>query len=184
MKRLIYVISITFVCSALLFSLGIHASAQRLQTPPARKAPSHSQPSTPLHPQSGRVTTLRAVAAPSTYTGTCSANGKRIVFHGTVTASGPAEVKYTWLRSDGATDNNPHELRFTAAGSKQVSDYWDITESYNGWEALKITAPNQMTSPHAAFRLSCASPKKPANTPPPKRPGQTTALPKPGHAIH
>jgi hypothetical protein len=113
----------------------------------------------------GKVTAVRATAVPDKYEGTCPGAGKRINFKGTITATGPLEVKYTWVRSDGAADTTPHELKFTAAGTKQVSDYWEVAESYRGWEALKITAPNQVQSPHAAFQLQCgAKAKKPGTT--------------------
>jgi len=105
----------------------------------------------------GKVTAVHTTAAPATYSGVCSQNGKRVVFHGTITASGPVDVKYTWVRSDGGVDTTPHEVKFTAAGTKQVSHYWDLTETSKGWEALQVTAPSKITSAHAVFNVTCVA---------------------------
>jgi len=140
------------------------------QTQTLHRTPTKAGTQTPLKKE-GRVSQIQVTAVPDTFTGACPAAGKRINFRGSITTTGPADVKFTWVRSDGANDTNPHEVKFAAAGTKQVSDYWMLSESLNGWEALKVTDPNQMTSAHAAFHLKCAAPaasKKPRTMSPSK----------------
>ena len=145
----------TIVVLGICFCLAIAALSQTRTLSPSKTTSKSTQ--APLTKE-GRVSEVQASATPAEFSGACPGAGKRINFRGSITTTGPAEVQYTWLRSDGASDTNPHALKFTAAGTKQVSDYWQVAQTFNGWEALKVTAPNQKTSAHAVFHLKCTDP--------------------------
>jgi len=82
-------------------------------------------------------------------------------FSGHITTNGPGTVKYSFTRSDGATAP-VSILEFKAAGTQSVSTDWTLGDAtvlpaYDGWQALKVMAPNEMESSHelGAFRLDC-----------------------------
>lgn len=75
----------------------------------------------------------------------------RYTFTGTITYSAAGDVKYYWLRSDGARSEN-QTVTFMGAGSKVVSYAWDLGTTYNGWVRLMIIMPNQ-TQAQADFKL-------------------------------
>ncbi len=90
------------------------------------------------------------------FTGTCA---KKFDFEGEIKADGPMTVKYTWLRSDGATAPE-NSITFEAAGTKTVTTSWTLGESGNSyegyWQQLKVTTPNELLSNKAEFDLHCA----------------------------
>lgn len=93
----------------------------------------------------------------------------RYNFTGTISYGAAGDVKYYWLRSDGVRSEN-QTVAFTGAGTRVVSQAWDLGINYNGWIRLMIVAPNQ-TQAQADFRLiqncgSAADSNKPAITPP------------------
>lgn len=81
----------------------------------------------------------------------------RYTFTGTISYGAAGDVKYYWLRSDGVRSEN-QTVTFTGAGTKVVSQAWDLGISYSGWIRLMIIMPNQ-TQAQADFRLiqNCAS---------------------------
>jgi hypothetical protein len=102
-----------------------------------------------------KVTAVSATASPTAYSGKCPG---LITFTGHITANMPGTVKYTWLRSDGAT--SPTEtLDFANAGTKTVTRTWQLggtgLTSYAGWEQVKVISPNAMLSGKANFTLKC-----------------------------
>jgi len=104
------------------------------------------------------VTGAGAEAIPTSYTGPCPGT---IKFSGKIQADGPGVVKYTWLRSDGAT-GPVQAITFAAAGVEHVSDAWtlgniNVLPNYSGWEQIKILSPNEMLSNKAEFTLTCTS---------------------------
>ena len=111
--------------------------------------------------RAGRVTDAAARALPTTYAGPCPGV---IKFKGKIAADGPAVVKYTWTRSDGATA--PVEtLVFDAAGSREVETDWRLGDArllpyYEGWQALKILSPNELESGPAEFVIDCKGGEK------------------------
>ncbi|MEW6212810.1 MAG: hypothetical protein AB1631_31075, partial [Acidobacteriota bacterium] len=92
------------------------------------------------------------------YEGPCPAI---IKFAGAITTNGGGIVKYTFLRSDGAT-GPVLTLTFAAAGTKPVSTTWTLggkaLPRYSGWQAIRILSPNAMDSNKAAFELICNAP--------------------------
>lgn len=99
---------------------------------------------------------------PSSHSGKCP---HKFVFKGVIRAKRAGRVDYKFIRSDGANAPVQH-LNFAAPGAKAVSTTWTLGGpgmNYNGWEAIQILYPQQVTSNRAAFRLRCAG--KGAGTP-------------------
>lgn len=95
-------------------------------------------------------------ASPTSYSGKCPAV---ITFNGTITASAPVRVQYKFIRSDNA--NAPIKtLVFDKPGRKAVSTTWTLggpgLPVYEGWQAIQIVYPQQITSNKAAFKVQCA----------------------------
>jgi len=129
------------------------------------------------HAQSFKVTGVSLTATPATYEGPCPAT---VNFEGRVTVNGNGVVRYTWLRSDGATAP-VHTLTFDAAGSKSVSmrrtaGSYERRPRASGWEAIKILEPNLTESNRASFTVTCRQPITPPTA-------QTHGVPKPGEGL-
>jgi hypothetical protein len=93
----------------------------------------------------------------------CPAN---FTLYGTITTNGKTTVEYTWVSSDGKKWPT-RNLKFTAAGSKQVTESWELGEpgkKVDQWVALKIVSPNRLTGPRMTLDFTCGagrrSPKK------------------------
>jgi hypothetical protein len=78
-----------------------------------------------------------------------------VKFKGSIMMDGPGTVKYTFLRSDGAS-SPVHTLNFSEAGSKDVSNTWALGKSYAGYQKLKILSPNVWETDAANFDLRCS----------------------------
>src|SRR6185369_1225693 len=101
-----------------------------------------------------RVEGAGVEASPVGYTGPCPGT---IKFAAKIQANGAGRVKYTWLRSDGATAPVEY-LDFTEAGIRYVSTTWTLGDAsvlprYSGWEQIEILSPNEFLSNKAEFKL-------------------------------
>jgi len=100
-------------------------------------------------------------AVPAAYVGTCPGV---ITFKAKMQANAAGRVKYTWIRSDGAT--GPVEyIDFVEPGVLHVETTWtlgdvSILPRYEGWEQIKILSPAEMVSNKATFTLKCKRSKK------------------------
>lgn len=102
-----------------------------------------------------KVTGVSASVSEPEYRGSCP---HRFVFTGRITVNRPGTVRYRWLRSDGSA--YPEKtLAFAAAGTKTVSDYWELGGAMgtyrDRWLRLEILAPNSLLSNKAVFELEC-----------------------------
>ena len=136
----------------LLFSIASFCFAQQQTVRPLpsqqRRVPPHRVT------KEGHVTAARLRAVPPRYNGPCPG---RLRFPGTITTNGPAEVRYTWVSFDGGTWPE-HTLRYAAAGTKPVSENWQLGAAgqvTHGWLQLRILSPNHLQSPRAAFQVAC-----------------------------
>ena len=77
-------------------------------------------------------------------------------FNGTITTNGPAEVKYTWVSSDGGTWPE-HTLNFAKAGMEKVTEQRQVPVNTTGWMQLKVLSPNAVLSNRANFKVTCGS---------------------------
>ena len=106
-----------------------------------------------------KVTKAVLTASPAEFRGDCPGV---ITFKGSITVNAPGKVRYIFTRSDNAMDTKPKILVFSAAGTKKVMTTWTLGGSvlpyYEGWEAIKVEAPNSLTSKRAAFKLKCNPP--------------------------
>jgi len=142
------------------------AQTQSNPTPPAAQPQPKTQ-SKPLTPppvrKPGKVTAARIRVVPERYTGVCPA---KLQFLGAITTDGPAEVKYTWVSSDGGSWPET-TIKVPAAGTRPVNESREgVTpgKMENGWMQLKVLAPNAVQSVQAKYLIACTVPK-PAATP-------------------
>jgi hypothetical protein len=69
-----------------------------------------------------------------------------------ITVNGAGDVSYHWVRSDGATDTEPHPvLTYDEAGTKSVTTSWDTTASGDNWISIYIDEPNHQQIGKAEF---------------------------------
>lgn len=109
--------------------------------------------------QDFRVTDAHLKSNVSNATGRCP---MKITFTGDITVNAPGTVKYTFLRSDGAS-TRIYEIRFKEAGTQPVSTEWTLGWSrsaatqINGGIRLKILAPNEIVTSRedSAFSIVC-----------------------------
>ena len=97
------------------------------------------------------VTEMFLEAIPPSYEGDCPTT---VRFRGKIYANGRGTVRYTFIRSDGAT-RPEHTLNFEAAGSRNVSNTWQLGHNYSGWQAIRIFSPKKMESNQARFQVRC-----------------------------
>jgi hypothetical protein len=77
--------------------------------------------------------------------------------NGIITTDGPAEVKYTWVFSDGRTRPEP-PLKFTRSGGHDVAVNWDVGkpgETVKAWVELKVLSPNEVVSNRSSLFVRC-----------------------------
>jgi hypothetical protein len=141
--------------------------------------------SRPSGAQSFRVASATLEVFPEQYQGPCPAT---IRFEGNITVNGPGTVRYTFLRSDGAT-SPVYTLEFKREGTQRVSTTWRLggasRPQFSEWVSLKVISPNEKESARAGFKGDCSGAprqKSPAGntggnqeggprTPAPPRPG-------------
>ena len=79
-------------------------------------------------------------------------------FKGTITAPSAGDVRYRFVRSDGATGPIV-TLSFRTPGVHDVSTTWQLggagLTSYEGWERIEIVAPVSAHSNRARFTMLC-----------------------------
>jgi hypothetical protein len=77
--------------------------------------------------------------------------------YATITVSGPLEIEYRWLQSDG-NDSSAKPLEFTEAGSQTISREWKVglTDSRNDrWMQIVVTDPVYMEYDKATWAFPC-----------------------------
>src|SRR4051794_31259569 len=91
--------------------------------------------------QSFRVASVTLEPLPQFYEGPCPAT---IRFEGNITVNGPGTVRYTFLRSDGAT-SPVYTLEFKEEGTQPVSTTWrlggEARPQFSEWVSVKIISP-------------------------------------------
>ncbi|MET0234102.1 MAG: PKD domain-containing protein [Kibdelosporangium sp.] len=105
----------------------------------------------------GPAASATASVTPKNQTIACQPNGFKFTFTGTISVtSGPVDVTYKWIRSDGAVAQ-AETLHFAGAGAQQktVSTTWSLWGTYSGWQAVEVSAPGHVVSNHASFSLTC-----------------------------
>jgi hypothetical protein len=109
-------------------------------------------------PPQVRVIGAKLEATPREYKGPCPVT---IKFHGSIETNGPGPVKYTFKRSDGATDTIVKTLTFGTAPFHLAiaEETWTLGGPgmvFDGWEAIHIESPNAgFLSNRAPFHIRC-----------------------------
>jgi len=73
-------------------------------------------------------------------------------FTGRINATGPGQVVYQWVRSDGA-GTPQHTLHFSKPGPLPVSFTWAVSGNTSGWVALRMISPSQVETRHIVFHI-------------------------------
>jgi hypothetical protein len=106
-------------------------------------------------PQSFLVVSATLTSSPEVYDGQCPVTFK---FSGNITVKGKGQVRYTFVRSDGATAP-VYTLDFNGEGTKPVDTTWTLSApTFGEWLAIKILSPNELQSDPAAFKGTCLKP--------------------------
>lgn len=74
-------------------------------------------------------------------------------FTGHIETTGPLDVDYEWLRSDGS--HTGHTLHFARAGARPVATDWTISKNYAGWMQLVILSPSRIETAKSTFSVNC-----------------------------
>jgi len=74
-------------------------------------------------------------------------------FTGRIRSTGPMDVEYQWLRSDGS--HTEHTLHFNRPGELPVATNWQLGGRYHGWMQLVILSPRRMQTAKATFSVNC-----------------------------
>jgi len=123
--------------------------------------------------------TLTLEVSPDSYTGTCPVV---LSFGGKITASEPGDIKFKFMRSDGASSEEKL-LSFTEPGLKEITTTWTLSGSYSGWMTIKVLSPQVIESERAEFKVVCQTGVRPADRIIAKRkaltPQQTVVMKKP-----
>jgi hypothetical protein len=81
-----------------------------------------------------------------------------VAYLGRITTDGPAEVKYTWVSSDGRTWPE-QSLKFPRGRGKNVYVIWKVgkkgEETFKGWLQLKVLSPNEVVSKRSSIVVPC-----------------------------
>lgn len=117
---------------------------------------------TTTKPPAFAVTEVQLTVDPSGGTVACDSESMLFTFRGAIVANGAGEVRYRWIRSDGAigpTDSGT--LRFEEAGTKRLDEItWRFgvpsdERVRDGSYTLEVDMPNTI-SKKATVRLACA----------------------------
>lgn len=117
---------------------------------------------TDTKPPAFAVTEVQLNVEPSGGTVACDTESMKFTFRGAIVANGVGEVRYRWIRSDGAIGpNDSGTLRFDAAGTKRLDEItWQFgvpadEQVRDGSYTLEVDMPNTI-SKKATARLACA----------------------------
>jgi hypothetical protein len=80
-----------------------------------------------------------------------------VTFNGEISTNGPADVRYTWVSSDGGAWPE-HSLHFARAGTEKIAEQRDFFENTTGWMQVKILTPNDLQSNQASYKVNCTGP--------------------------
>ena len=98
------------------------------------------------------VVSATLAPVPQAYDGPCPVTFN---FEGKITVRGRGSVRYTFVRSDGATGPE-YSLDFNGERTLPVSTTWTLsTPVLEGWQSIKILSPTEMESNRAFFKGKC-----------------------------
>jgi serine/threonine protein kinase len=137
------------------------ATASPTATETATATPTETATPTATPIPAFKVTGISATVAPDSWNAPCGA-GQVFTFNATITVNaGPNDrtVTYYWTRSDGASSPPVTVIVPTSNTSLAAApETWNLfTGAPNGtyWEAVVVTAPNNIMSNKATFTVNC-----------------------------
>jgi hypothetical protein len=77
----------------------------------------------------------------------------KVHFSGHIETTGPLDVSYQWLRSDGS--HSDATLHFTKATRRDINYTWTIGKKYSGWVQLVILSPAHEQTAKSSFEVNC-----------------------------
>jgi hypothetical protein len=104
-------------------------------------------------PQQNSPLSVRIIAEPKSYTGLCPANIKFTIEFSTTSLS-PITVQYQLFRSDGAK-SELRTISLSKINPKKITETWQLSQDYSGWEAVRILSPVRVESNKAEFTVKC-----------------------------
>lgn len=87
---------------------------------------------------------------PPTMTGSCPATAH---FTGRIRTTGPLQVTYEELRSDGSSTQ--HTFVAQHAETYNFSKNWTVSKTYSGWMQLVILSPKRLQTVKQPFTVNC-----------------------------
>ena len=87
---------------------------------------------------------------PPTMTGSCPATAH---FTGRIRTTGPLQVTYEELRSDGSSTQ--HTFVAQHAETHNFSKSWTVSKTYSGWMQLVILSPKRLQTVKQPFTVNC-----------------------------
>jgi hypothetical protein len=103
----------------------------------------------PSAAQAAKVDLIHLDPQPS-ISGGCPA---KVHFTGRIRSTGPLDVTYQWLRSDGG--HAEHKLHFAKAATQSIATDWQLNTKLTGWMQLVILEPTRMQTAKADFTVNC-----------------------------
>jgi len=77
----------------------------------------------------------------------------KVHFTGKIRTTGPLEVTYEWLRSDGS--HTDRTIDFRRATTEEIATDWSISKNFSGSMQLVILSPKRMQTAKANFSVNC-----------------------------
>jgi hypothetical protein len=106
-----------------------------------------------VHPPGTMVTSMNLTVDPNRVVVECTQFPQTFYFNAEVTVDGPTLVNWQWEASTGAF-SDVGTIIFEEAGTKLISEFYQVAGPNDYWVKLHILNPNQLTQ-QANFRVSC-----------------------------
>ncbi len=105
------------------------------------------------HPPGTMVTDMNLTVDPNRVVVECTQFPQTFYFNAEVTVDGPTLVNWQWEASTGAV-SDVGTIIFEEAGTKLISEFYQVAGPNDYWVKLHILNPNPLTQ-QANFRVSC-----------------------------
>ena len=106
-----------------------------------------------VHPPGTMVTGMNLTVNPNRVVVACTQFPQTFYFNAEVTVDGPTLVNWQWEASTGAF-SDVGTIIFEEAGTKLISEFYQVAGPNDYWVKLHILQPNELTE-QANFRVSC-----------------------------
>jgi|GEM_PF-1806146 len=104
-------------------------------------------------PKPKEFLSVNIMAEPKIYTGVCPVTINFAIEFKTDSLS-TLNVQYQLIRSDGAK-SDLRTVSVSKVSPKKITETWQLTQDYSGWEAVRVLSPVRMESNKAEFTVKC-----------------------------